>query len=229
MVIAFGRYLTLPASTENGRPDLFQRPILRLISQGSAWVAFFFILSGFVNALKPMKLSRSGNVDTALSNLAISSFRRTFRLFLPGVAATVISWFLCQLGAYETARRSDAYWLYMNSPAQSSSWGTAVEDLLAAIWGTWRFRGENPYDQPQWCMFWLLFGSMIVFMTLVATVNLTPRYRVLILTLLYFLSWDWTRLIGDRKPLSPPLLSQKKNPLSSLAKLTISDDKHTSA
>ena len=75
-------------------------------------------------------------------------------------------------------------------------------------------------------MFWLLFGSMIVFMTLVATVNLTPRYRVLTLTLLYFLSWDWTRHIGDRKPLFPP---HQKHPLSSLAKLTNPDEKHTSA
>ncbi|SLM39734.1 Acyltransferase 3 [Lasallia pustulata] len=197
MVIAFCRHLMLPSGSENGPPQLFQRPFFRLISQGSAWVAIFFILSGYVNALKPVKLARAGNVDTALSNLAVSSFRRSFRLFLPGVAATVLSWFLCQLGAYETARRSDAYWLYATSPGPSDSWGTAVEDLVAAIRMTWKFRGENPYDQPQWCMFWLLLASMIVFMTLVATVNLTPTYRVLIISVLYFLSWDWTRLIGD--------------------------------
>lgn len=200
MVIAFCRHLMLPSGSENGPPQLFQRPFFRLISQGSAWVAIFFILSGYVNALKPVKLARAGNVDTALSNLAVSSFRRSFRLFLPGVAATVLSWFLCQLGAYETARRSDAYWLYATSPGPSDSWGTAVEDLVAAIRMTWKFRGENPYDQPQWCMFWLLLASMIVFMTLVATVNLTPTYRVLIISVLYFLSWDWTRLIGDRTP-----------------------------
>lgn len=199
MVLAFCRHLLLPSSSVNGPPQLFQRPFFRLISQGGAWVALFFILSGYVNALKPIKLSRAGNVDTALANLAVSSFRRSFRLFLPGLAATVISWVLCQLGAYETASMSDAYWLYETTPAPSSSWGTAVEDLLAAIRMTWQFRGENPYDQPQWCMFWLLLASMIVFMTLVATVNLTPRYRVLAITMLYFLSWDWTRLIGDRK------------------------------
>lgn len=175
-----------------------QLPILRLVGQGQAWVALFFILMGFVNALKPIKLARAGDVDTALSNLATSSFKRSFRLFLPATAATVLSWLICQFGAYETARKSDAYWLYTTSPAPSASWGTAVIDLLFAIRTTWSYNPDNPYDQPQWALLYLLQGSMFVFAALLVTLNLRPRYRVAMFIICYFWSFSWGIRIGDR-------------------------------
>lgn len=197
--LCFIRYAVLPAKSEMGPSRWMQRPYLRLVTQGPAWVACFFILSGFVNALKPVKLARSGQVETALSNLAVSSFRRTFRLFLPATAATLISWFLCQLGAYETARNSDAYWVQITSPPSSYSWGVAVEDLIAAIRSTWTYNPDNPYDQPQWALLYLLQGSMFVFCALLVTVNLTPRWRVLTMVVCWFWSWNWGIRIGDRR------------------------------
>lgn len=199
LTMAFARYIVRPADGENGPSQWMQRPILRLVGQGVAWVACFIILSGFVNSLKPIKLARQGNVDTALSNLAVSAFRRTFRLFLPATTATIISWFVCQFGAYETARQSDAYWLYITSPSQSYSWGTAIEDLIRAIRNTWLFNPDNPYDQPQWALLYLLEGSFICFAALLATINLTPRFRVMALTICWFWSWNWGIRIGDRE------------------------------
>ncbi|KAL9130625.1 MAG: hypothetical protein Q9217_001239 [Psora testacea] len=178
MTIAFARYIIPPATSENGPSYWMQRPILRLVAQGPAWVSCFIILSGFVNSLRPIKLSRAGQIDTALSNLAVSSFRRSFRLFLPALTATVLSWFICQLGAYETAKKSDAYWLSITSPQRSISWETAIGDLMRAVRNTWLFNPENPYDQPQWALLYLLLGSMITFTTLLVTINLTPRFRV---------------------------------------------------
>lgn len=88
MTLAFARYIVRPADSDNGPSSLMQRPIFRILSQGPAWVALFFILSGFVNALKPIQLARLGSVETALSSLAISSFRWPFRLILPATAAS---------------------------------------------------------------------------------------------------------------------------------------------
>ena len=181
-----------------GPQQWMQKPILRLVGQGQAWVACFIILSGFVNSLKAIKLARQGNIDGALSNLAISSFRRSFRLFLPATAATILSWFICQFGAYETARQSDAYWLYITSPQPSYSWGTAIEDLIRAVRNTWLFNPENVYDQPQWALLYLLEGSMVCFMAVLATVNLTSRWRISTLALCWFWSWNWGIRIGDR-------------------------------
>ena len=207
MTLAFARYIVRPADGENGPSSWFQRPILRLVGQGPAWVAIFIILSGFVNALKPIKLSRAGNIESALSNLSLSSFRRPFRLFLPAAAATIMSWFICQFGAYETARHSDAYWLQITSPEPSKSWGMAIEDLVHAIRTTWLYNPENPYDQPQWALFYLLEGSMFVFCALLVTINLTPRFRTMTLILCYFWSWNWGIKLGDRTRL-PPLFSE---------------------
>lgn len=199
LVLAFARWIIIPCYGKNESASLMQRPIFRLVGQGAAWVAVFFILSGFVNSLKPVKLARAGSTEPALANLAVSSFRRSFRLVLPATAATILSWFITQLGGYETAKNSDAYWLYTTSPQPSSSWVSAVDDLLHAIRTTWTYNPDNPYDQPQWALLYLLQGSMFVFTALLATINLTPRWRVLTIISLYFWSWNWGIKLGDRK------------------------------
>jgi hypothetical protein len=169
------------------------------VAQGHSWVALFFILMGFVNALKPIKLAKQRKADTALSNLAVSAFRRTFRLILPATTATVISWLVCQLGMYETARNGDAYWLYTYTPSMSQSWGTAMEDLVYALRMTWSFNDINAYDQPQWALVYLLQGSMFIFCALLITVNLTSRWRTIFTFGFAFWSLDWTLQSRDRK------------------------------
>ena len=199
MTLAFCRWILAPGLSTDGPSHLMQKPIFRLVGQGAAWVALFIILSGFVNALRPIKLARSGQVESALSNLATSSFRRSFRLFLPALTATIASWFICQLGAYETARNSDAYWLGITSPRKSQSWGMAIDDLVRAVRDTWLFDPNNPYDQPQWALIYLLLASMICFTTLLILINLTPRYRVISVVGLFFWGWNWDIKIGARK------------------------------
>lgn len=206
LTIAFARFIVRPGDGVGGPSRYMQLPIFRLVGQGPAWVACFFILSGFVNSLKPIKLARAGQIDTALSNLAVSSFRRSWRLFLPATAATLISWFICQVGGYETARQSDAYWLYVTSPSPSYSWATAVGDLFIAIRKTWTYDPDNPYDQPQWALLYLLQGSMFVFTALLVTINLTPRFRTFCLAVCWFWSWNWGIRLGDRKASRPFLL-----------------------
>ena len=159
----------------------------------------FLVLSGFVNALKPIKLARSGQTESALANLASSSFRRTFRLMLPAAAATILSWFICQLGMYELARNGDAYWLYTYTPMMSYSWGTALDDLFRALRSTWTIWEINPYDQPQWALIYLLQGSMFVFCALLTTLNLKPTWRLTMLAIFTLWSFDWSMKYHDRK------------------------------
>lgn len=199
MTLAFARYIVAP-NTGTDQPSFWmQRPILRLVGQGPAWVACFIILSGFVNSLRPIKLARQGQVETALSNLAVSSFRRSFRLFLPALTATVGSWFICQLGAYKVARESDAYWLAVTSPQPSASIGIAIDDLIRAVRGTWMFDPENSYDQPQWALLYLLLGSMICFTSLLVLINMRTRFRVGALTILWLWSWNWDVKMRSRR------------------------------
>ncbi|KAL5451750.1 hypothetical protein PMIN06_006138 [Paraphaeosphaeria minitans] len=199
LVLCFGRQYTNPCCTDNGTPWLFQRPILRLIASGHSWVAIFFVLLGFVNALKPIKQARSGDSESALSGLSTAAFRRSFRLVLPASVATIISWTLCQTGAYELARNSDAYWLYTNTPPQSDSWCGAVHSLVLALMSTWRLGDGNLYDQPQWALIYLLMGSIVGYFVLLATVQLTSVWRSITLALCLFWSWSWS--YNQRDPL----------------------------
>lgn len=178
---------------------LFQRPILRLISTGHSWVAVFFVLLGFVNSLKPLKQARSAQHEAALANLATSSFRRPFRLILPSSLATIIAWTVCQLGLMEGGRTGDAWWLYENTPAPSSSWLLAFSDLWTSLWHTWTYGGSNKYDQPQWTMIFLLQASMMVFTALLIVVNLNARWRTFMLTLFTFWSLNLSVTIEDRE------------------------------
>ncbi|KAL1998898.1 hypothetical protein VTN02DRAFT_5402 [Thermoascus thermophilus] len=103
-----------------------------------------------------------------------------------------MAWLACQLGAFQLARRTDAYWLRETSPRPSPSWPVALWDLVRQLLSTW-FYGENAYDQPQWALLPLFKASLYVFMTLLATVNTTPRFRLLAEAILYL--WSWA--IGD--------------------------------
>jgi len=200
--LCFARRLVVPCCAAGGdatrTPALFQYPIFRLISSGHSWVAVFLILLGFVNALKPLKLARSGQIEASLQSLATAALRRTFRLVLPATAATMLSWAACNLGLYERARLSDAFWLYTSTPQMSGSWCAAVEDLVVNLRRTWLLQVDNVYDQPQWALVYLLQGSMMVFMVLLATVSLTARWRATALGFMAWWSFDWSWSLDDR-------------------------------
>lgn len=198
-ILSFARHLVLPCYEPNGSAGLLQRPILRLPSQGTAWVALFFVLLGYVNSLKAVGQARSGAVEEALQTIAGSTIRWTARLVLPAAAATFIAWLACQLGFFSLASRSDAYWLQVNSAQPSDSWGNALQHLVEQIFSTWLY-AENHYDQPQWALFYLIEGSMYVLLALLATIRTTPRFRMFAEGFLYI--WSWCT--GDCKALLIP-------------------------
>ena len=107
------------------------------------------------------------------------------------------------MGGYEVARQSDAYWLYTYTPAMSSSWGMGVEDLVNGLRATWTFGVINPYDQPQWALIYLFQGSMMVFAALLITLNLTPFYRGVVLSVFALWSFDLSYKFRDRESLFP--------------------------
>ena len=183
---------------------LFQRPFLRLIGQGNAAVAIFFVLLGFVNSLKPIQQSRSRDANNALPSLASSSIRRTGRLVFPAATVTVISWTLCQLAFLNLARSSNAYWLVATTPAPSPSWPQAVRDLIHELVFTW-VDAANRYDQPQWALLHLLRGSMSIYMVFLATSNATPTFRLSAEVILYI--WSWLSKDGTIPPVHPTILS----------------------
>ena len=169
-------------------PVLLQLPFLRCLVMGRASVAVFAILSGYVNALKPLKQTRAGDIDAALSGVAKSAFRRTGRFMIPAIVATTLSWLVCQFGGYNLARTVDSAWIRDTSPIPSTSFAAALSDLFSNLATTWT-DGGNQYDRIQWTLCYLLRGSMLVYLTLFATAYVQPKFRILIYAIMYMYYW----------------------------------------
>jgi hypothetical protein len=63
-------------------------------------------MSGYVCSIKPLKLARAGNIESARGAIASSALRRFFRLAGPALFSIVLSWFLDSIGAFNTIRES---------------------------------------------------------------------------------------------------------------------------
>jgi hypothetical protein len=170
-------------------PSIQQYPFVRLLAVGRPSVAIFFMLTGFVNSLKPIKLSTSGQMESALTNLAKSCFRRSGRMMLPVIIMTVISWFFCQLGVYRMAKRVESDWIRDTAASQSPNIDDAISRLFKNLLSTWT-NGNNDYDKIQWTMTFLLKGSMMCYTFMFATIYARPRARLILLGLIYMYCYN---------------------------------------
>jgi hypothetical protein len=112
---------------------------------------------------------------------------------IPASIATTIVWFFCQLGAFEIAHNAGGWWLDWTSPAVTPYLGTAVKDLIyRGLIQTWT-NSSNGYEINQWTLLPLLKGSFLVYLMLVSTAYVKPRYRMMVeiaLFLYYYISND---------------------------------------
>lgn len=80
-------------------------PIIRLIFPGGiVSVTIFFVISGYVCSIKPIKLANAGKVEDARASIISSACRRFFRLTVPALFATTINWFFHIIGAFDLAQ-----------------------------------------------------------------------------------------------------------------------------
>ncbi|EER28782.1 hypothetical protein D8B26_000936 [Coccidioides posadasii str. Silveira] len=184
---AFVPYLHSPALSENGPMSLWQLPILRLCVGGRGAVAVFFIITGFVNSINPVKNARNNNTQVALTNLARSSFTRSGRLVIPTSIATIIGWFLCQVGAFKLAKRADAGWI-MNGGHDPDPLGESLVKLFRSLTIYWS-SGGGEYDATNWTLVYFLQGSFRVYLALLAMTLVTARFWRIITAFLYAYAW----------------------------------------
>jgi hypothetical protein len=159
-------------------------------------VALFFILTGFVNSLKPIRQARDDDRIEALSTLARSAFNRTGRLVFPATVITAITWFVCQLGFFTLALESDSHWMRATGGRPSATWGGAIVDLFKEILDTWLYM-NNKYDQPQWTLSPLLKGSFWVYSTLFIMIYTKPVFRIFVEVALYAFSYAGKDCMSD--------------------------------
>ncbi|KAL3478446.1 acyltransferase 3 [Aspergillus californicus] len=176
-----------PRDSEDKAPRLLQLPVFRIPWQGRLGVTIFAFLTGYVCALKPVKLSRNGNMLGAFTAVGKSAFRRPPRLILPATLALIISWAMAQCGAFITANRSDCSWCRYAAPDLKASFGEEVLSLFQNFLSTWT-TGYMAYDDHQWALLPLLLTSMLVYILTCATMFMRFRWRlfVYLMMALYF-------------------------------------------
>ncbi len=194
---AFDPDLFKPVSSENGIPRLLQRPFIRVLFQGRIGVSVFSLVTGYVCALKPIRQARSGNIDGALVGVAKSALRRIPRIVLPTTIATFITWLLCQFGVFQVAKHTHSAWLSYTAPGMTPYFGDAVKSLWFNVIETW-VHGRNIYDPNHWNLQPLLKGSMLVYVSIFATIHIQPKYRMMT----SLAQWVYYYIAGDCKPLS---------------------------
>lgn len=173
-----------PAENEADHGSIFHLPILRLPSTGAPWLAIFFLLTGYVNAYKPIKQARNNEVSAAFAGLASSTFRRPWRLFLPTTIMTLISWGMMRLDFYSSARRCSSGWISDTTPPYIPNVWASIVDLGQNLFSTWH-TGVNNYDKNQWCVRLFLTGSIMLYITLLGTVKCAPKYRMVVMFGMY--------------------------------------------
>ncbi|KAI3334571.1 acyltransferase family-domain-containing protein [Ustulina deusta] len=182
---AFDGDLFLPASSAEAAPRVLQLPFLRILVQGRIGVTIFSFVTGYVCALKPIKLYRQNNQDSAFNAVAKSALSRVPRLIIPCSLATVIIWVMAQLGMFLVGKSSDCWWCGKTAPDRMHNIFSSINHLIFNIINTWT-HGANAYDGNQWTLLPLLKGSMQVYTFIVATAYLQPRYRMIASLIVYF-------------------------------------------
>ncbi|KAL0940204.1 acyltransferase [Colletotrichum truncatum] len=86
--------------------SLLSLPVLRLVRHsGPAMVSIFFVISGYVLSVAPLRHARWRQWDQLLAYLSGAVMMRPVRLLLPSILLTVASLVLAWLGYYERAAR----------------------------------------------------------------------------------------------------------------------------
>ncbi|KAL1595166.1 hypothetical protein SLS60_009854 [Paraconiothyrium brasiliense] len=103
--------------------------------------------------------------------------------------ATALTWFMANINAYHMTKHVDSTWIRQGWHRQEPTLGSAFSSLIKAEVNTWTI-GWDDYDGTQWTLHLFLEGSMLVYMTMFATVLVKPKARFVVYAVLYLYFWQ---------------------------------------
>ena len=95
-------------------------------------MSIFFLLSGYVCAIKPIRLARAGQAEEARRVIASSAFRRIPRIVVPATLGTLFAWVLAQVGAFTLVPEVelDESWLSRTTPKRIPGFYPPIEEFF---------------------------------------------------------------------------------------------------
>lgn len=184
-----------------------QLPFVRLVYAGHAMVCVFFVVGGYVVALKPLRKMREGSWDGLLTTASSCLMRRGLRLYLPAMVASLLSAVTVYLGWWEPARTNIATAGVIYFPdfhprlqptlfAQLANWWEHTWGLL----NVWTYTGTGPtqpyynhYDPHLWTVPYEFRSSLILVLVLVALARCRTAVRWLLVLALVLFNAAWAR------------------------------------
>lgn len=205
-------------------------PFIRTIfTGGSAAVALFFVLSGYVLSISPLQMLQLGDVKETRLHLLRATLRRPFRLFLPVAAFSLIFITIMHLPF--------GFAPHLEWPKPEA---TIYAELRKWIWETGRVMNIwdvhsistawYPYNPPAWTMAAELRGSICVFGLLAASTvtSMSSLHRLWLFSLtgvclLFLCSWEVAAFMfgvaiamlnTDQRPLLSVTLTKFTSPIN---------------
>lgn len=196
----YGDQTVMPWGDEKHR-WLIELPIVRLPYLGLPMVNIFFIVAGYVIALKPLQLMQSKSNEKLLHTLCSSVFRRLFRLYLPVVASTLLVLLATRMYLMEFMRPHmvDKGMFPGTREKQIPRFDTMGDQLLywyremGKLTSVWDWRPFYPLHDPHlWTIQYEFRSSLVLYLLLllVAKVRTYARLGILFVFSIYCLSWD---------------------------------------
>ncbi|KAH8807265.1 acyltransferase 3 [Xylogone sp. PMI_703] len=163
---------------------LLRLPIVRLLYAGPL-VPMFFVVSGYVLSLKPVKLIRIQSWDALLRSLSSTIFHRGIRLFLPTIISTFLVMVSVSLGWFNFDYPSMPGHIPVHPEFLNSFWVQFLDwykfvlmDLTNPF--TWKTpRAE--YGPHLWTIPLTFRGSMVAALILAGLARVRRFYRLLLL------------------------------------------------
>jgi peptidoglycan/LPS O-acetylase OafA/YrhL len=160
---------------------LIQLPIIRLFYAGHFQVHIFFIMSGYIISLTPLRLIRSQKQALLLQWLSSACFRRAFRLYVPIIVSQFIFWIAVYYGYYSVdyadggfRQGRETLWLQLKDFFHSVS-----EELNPFRWD----QHQPPYLPSLWSVVVEFRCSLVVYITLLTFANTRSTIRLSFLCL----------------------------------------------
>ena len=203
----------------------FQLPFIRTVYSGSAMVAIFFVISGYVLSARCIVAMRAEKHEKLYAALTSMTFRRGIRLFLPSVAVSLIALVCVFLGL------SKPRWM-----VAGDEWTAAAElqhyvlFLKNYVFRLWSFGAEQNfwYSQQLWTIPLEFRCSMILFVVILGVARCTTLIRFAILGVfqLYLWiddRWDVALFVAGMTIAELNIIRDEKRQRVKEAELTLSD------
>jgi peptidoglycan/LPS O-acetylase OafA/YrhL len=158
-----------------------QLPFLRVLYSARPMVHIFFLISGYVLAIKPLQQIHAQQYAALSSTLSSSVFRRGVRLFVPSIATLFIMCLAVHFGISD-----DRYATRLATLSdQLTDWRYAAWDVVWASWFITDLQFPNPpYNPALWTIPVEFAQSLLLFMVILGLSRCVVNARLLILAVI---------------------------------------------